>query len=277
QWFTTPTLPDGHHTIEFQFQYGRAEIDYAVVTSGQSLQYDDHTTIIVDDDTPSEIYYFGEWYNRRIGFEIAGSLGFRYNFPFQNGTHDTTSVGSGFRFRFSGTSLRIYGFTRMETGGSFDLTYTLDNDDPKTRSHSIPPVSDVYRTMLNPENADMLLDWFPNWLLAEYHSLDPGEHTITVNLTRLDGPQTFSFDYLTYTPSFPSLASKPVYSLEDLALVPSSSKDAHRQGNAPVIVGSVVGGLAFIALLLGIGYFVWRRKIKLASGKDTNRCGDCHA
>ncbi|TFK26951.1 hypothetical protein FA15DRAFT_245798 [Coprinopsis marcescibilis] len=265
QWFTTPTLPDGDHTIEFRFQYGRGEIDYAVVTGGRSAQYDHQTTLIVDDDTPSEIFYFGQWEKQKTGFDIIGSSG-RYNFPFHNATHATGTVGSGFRFRFSGTSLRIFGFTRLAEEGSFDLTYTIDNEEPETRKHRAPYVPEGLKDFLTLGNGEMDLQMIPNWLLAEYTSLEPGEHVITVELSRLEGPQMFSFDYLTYSPSFPNLASKPLYSVADLDYgQPIQQPQANKgQDKVPIIVGSVVGASAFVILLLGIA-FMPRRRNRTAS------------
>ena len=99
QWFTTPTLPDGEHTVEFQFPNSIGEIDYAVVTGGDLEQYTDQTVIIVDDDAPSEILYFGTW-NKRTVFDIERDR--QHNLPFQNATRITDTVGSGFTFRFSG-------------------------------------------------------------------------------------------------------------------------------------------------------------------------------
>ncbi|TFK19550.1 hypothetical protein FA15DRAFT_708875 [Coprinopsis marcescibilis] len=266
QWFTTPTLPDANHTIEFQFPDSRGEIDYAVVTGGQHERYTDQTTIIVDDDTVSEIYYFGTW-NKRTVFDIERDRS--HNLPFQNATRITDTVGSGFRFQFMGTSLRIYGFTQKGEAGSFEMTHILDGENPRTQNYSVPRVPDDVRAQVGDEQADYVV-WFPNWLLAEYTSLGPGEHSITVILNSVNG-QSLSFDYLTYTPSFPSLANKPYlpsmpapsFSMPDNA--PAHNGETIRN---IIIAGSVLGTLVVATLILGTGFLAWKKRWRGGSPGD---------
>lgn len=96
QWFTTPTLPAGNHTVTLS-NLTLISLDYAVVKVG------DHTplggqTIIVDDDSPL-IQYSGQW-SRNSNKFIPGNL--PTGFPYGNVTHRSSNPGDTFTFQFTG-------------------------------------------------------------------------------------------------------------------------------------------------------------------------------
>lgn len=96
QWFITPILPDGRHTITISNLYATA-LDYAVVKVGSQTSLAGQT-IIVDDDS-SLIQYSGQW-SRNTNKFIPGSLPTGY--PYGNVTHRSSNPGDTFTFRFSG-------------------------------------------------------------------------------------------------------------------------------------------------------------------------------
>jgi len=97
QWFVTPTLPDGGHTITISNLHGTA-IDYAVVKVGSQTPLTGQT-VIVDDDSPL-IQYSGQW-SRNTKMFIPGS-GLPTGYPYGNVTHRSSNPGDTFTFRFSG-------------------------------------------------------------------------------------------------------------------------------------------------------------------------------
>jgi len=96
QWFTTPTLPDGKHTITMTNLYTIA-IDYAVIKVGNQTSLNGQT-VIVDDDS-SLIQYSGQW-SRSTNKFIPVNL--QSGRPYGNLTHRTSNPGDTFAFRFSG-------------------------------------------------------------------------------------------------------------------------------------------------------------------------------
>jgi len=98
-----------------------------------------------------------------------------------------------------------------------------------------------------------------NFLLYSNSSLTAGNHTLVVNVAKCVN-QTFIFDYLTYQPSFSTLATMP-----NLTLPASTNGTSHTTTtttSTPVgaIVGGILGGL--VLLFLSIGAFLWFQKRK---------------
>ncbi|TFK19560.1 hypothetical protein FA15DRAFT_172994 [Coprinopsis marcescibilis] len=251
QWFTSPTLPDGDHVVEIMLNGNLTYflLDFAVVTAGLTEDFDNDTRVIVDDGEVSEIFYWGAWNTVTFGLDADQSR--VRNYPFKFTTHRTTTVGSGFKFRFAGTSIRIYAMYDHSRAGEFNLTFTLDDQPSQERR---------FRTGFDqlpeaqPGLQDSVLE-LPNWLLMEFTSLDAGEHIITANLTHIDN-QELIFDYLVYAPSYPNLASKPVFSSGDIN--PTVSADA-ASPNLAAILGGSIGGSCFVLGALVIIFLVWRR------------------
>lgn len=96
QWYQSPTLPSGNHTINISQLDGTA-VDYAVVTVGQDTPLTGKR-VIVDDDSPA-IVYNGAWRRDMDPFN-AGTLPDGY--PYRNSTHQSTTVGDSAVLRFSG-------------------------------------------------------------------------------------------------------------------------------------------------------------------------------
>ena len=97
QWFQSPTLPEGTHTVNISRIAGTS-VDFVVITAGQNTSLSGET-LIVDDGDPS-ITYSGSWSlntNEYISRDnpVIG-------LPYGNATHETNSAGASATFRFSG-------------------------------------------------------------------------------------------------------------------------------------------------------------------------------
>lgn len=96
QWYQSPTLPDGLHTISLSHISGTS-LDYAVVTVGPSTPLINER-IIVDNDDPG-IFFNGSWRRSQDMFNSGPQPD---GFPFHNTTHQSTNVGDNFTYRFAG-------------------------------------------------------------------------------------------------------------------------------------------------------------------------------
>ncbi|EDR05984.1 uncharacterized protein LACBIDRAFT_294728 [Laccaria bicolor S238N-H82] len=246
QWYQSPILPEGTHNITLTHMAGTA-LDYAVITAGQNTPLAGKT-VIVDNEDPS-IKFTGSWTRNTDRFH-SGSPPDGY--PFHNSTHQSTTPGDSFIFRFSGTSLNIYGILHWANLGTVAASYTLDGA-ATSLTYSVTTSSSNHQNNLNDQH---------NFLLYSNTSLTAGDHTLVVNVTKCV-TQTFIFDYLTYQPSFSTLATMP-----NLTLPASTNGTSHTTTSTPVgaIVGGVIGGLALLFLL--IGGFLWFRKKKAQDDQE---------
>jgi len=98
QWYQSPSLPEGKHTITIGHVAGTA-IDYAIVKAGQNTPLSGQT-VIIDNDDPA-IVYSGKWMRSTSRF----STGIATNPdgpPYGNSTHRTSNVGDTITVRFTG-------------------------------------------------------------------------------------------------------------------------------------------------------------------------------
>ena len=98
QWYQSPTLSDGNHTITVSHLTG--SIDMALITVGPNTLLQGKT-LIVDNDNPA-IEYFGTWTRNTSPF-VPGVL--QDGFPIGNTTHRSTTPGDTITFRFTGESV----------------------------------------------------------------------------------------------------------------------------------------------------------------------------
>ena len=96
QWFQSPKLSDGKHTITVS-NLATTSIDFAIVYIGNQTPLTGQT-IVVDNDSPS-VLYSGHW-SRNTNKFIAGTLPAGY--PYGNSTHRSSTPGDTFTFRFTG-------------------------------------------------------------------------------------------------------------------------------------------------------------------------------
>jgi hypothetical protein len=118
--------------------------------------------------------------------------------------------------------------------GTLSAAYTLDN----ATTPQIYTISKSSPEYLNDDGQQS------NFLFYSFDSIPAGNHTLVVNITACVN-QTFIFDYLTYTPSFSSLATMPNLTTQTSS---SSSTTSSPSTHLPIggIVGGVLGGLALL-------------------------------
>jgi hypothetical protein len=163
-----------------------------------------------------------------------------------------------------GTSVSVYGIFSWAQVGSMTATYTLDGT-------SIPQTYSV--TTRSPQFVENDGE-ASNYILFSSDTLTAGDHILVINITQCVN-QTFILDYITYTPSFSTLASMP-----NLTLLPSSSaipsespssltnRSQVEAKKVPIgaIVGGVLGGILFFVLIgFLLGYLRRRRSMDMGS------------
>lgn len=96
------------------------------------------------------------------------------------------------------------------------------------------------------------------FLLFRKDLLSTGDHTLEMRIMNCVN-QTFELDFVSYLPSFDSLATKPLPSPQSSQETASpSTTSTSKSPPAAAIAGGVVGGVVFILLIL---LLLCRRKI----------------
>jgi len=227
--YDSPTLSDGKHIITYALEStGKSlpSFDYLTVNAGSSTPLQGRTLAV--DDTDSSIIYSGSWKNSPavpLSFDYSTSL-------YRNTTHWSSSVGDSLRFTFQGSSISVFGIaTNISSGGNITATYTLDG---VSQVQSLPPGTLDSLPMVNLFHADV----------------QPGAHTLIINVTDIQAPRTLGIDLITYNASFSSISSEPNVSPS------SASKTSLNVGSK---VGIALGVLAGVALLASFFVLLGRR------------------
>ena len=254
QWYQSPTLPEGLHNISLSRINGTS-FDFAIVTAGNDTPLAGQRAI-VDNESPA-ITFQGNWKQNKapsISSQIPDGL------PFQNTTQDSTTVGDSLTFPFNGTfsyhrivigwggihfwlgqSAAIFGVFNGSIQGSITLSFTLDGS---SLTKTFPVASQS-------QSGQQL-----NFEFFSYDFLTPGNHTLIVNVTDCIN-QTFSFDYITFQPSFSTLASMP--NLTSLTGSEPSNSSSSRTFPIGAIVGIIIVAIAIVSCV-SFGIRKWRQR-----------------
>ncbi|KAG6907069.1 hypothetical protein DXG01_010677 [Tephrocybe rancida] len=228
--YETPSMPDNNTTHNISLtDFPTMLIDYAVVTAGRETPLKGQTLLV--DDTDAAIEYTGSW--TRSSSVIRGTND-TSRAPVGGSTYGISDRYASATFRFTGTAVSIYGISPSEDG--VVMNFTLDGN--------------VSR--MNQYNAT-LRD--PNFLWYSQHELFPGNHTLVMQFAPDTSTWNFTLDYITYIPSFDTLASKPNF---PLASTPGSAST-----NKPrrTVIGAVVGPMTFLLIVLALLYWKRRRAV----------------
>ncbi|KAJ3501790.1 hypothetical protein NLJ89_g9183 [Agrocybe chaxingu] len=251
QWYQSPQLPDGAHTVALSNLVGTS-FDFAVVNVGPDTPLVGQPVIADNDDTGFS--FDGTWQRNLAGFNSGPNAD---GFAFHNSTHDTWSVGSSFTYRFTGKSAAVYGIFTWANLGLLSLTFTLDG----------APLSKDFRVNSDTPQFIAEIGQQQNFLFHSYDFLESTNHTLVVNVTQCVN-QTFSFDYITYTPTFATLADMPSLSQDggDSNDNTGGQSSTSKKTSTAAIVGGAVAGVIILLLMLGLAFlFRRRRKTKRSS------------
>jgi len=149
-----------------------------------------------------------------------------------------------------GSSAAIYGIFSWSNLGLISLTFTLDGQS----------LSKSYRVRTDTPQFVSELGQQQNFLFYSYDFLQSGDHTLVVNVTECVN-QTFAFDFLTYTPSFSTLANMPNLTQGSSG----ASKSNGKKTPTGIIVGAIAGAILLATFLALI--FIFRRR-RRSKGRD---------
>ncbi|KAF8657104.1 hypothetical protein AX16_002291 [Volvariella volvacea WC 439] len=241
QWYQSPILPDGNHTVRFS-AFSFMSIDYALVTAGEStpLQGDD-VQVIVDDDDATYFIFTGDW-ARNLSI-IDGTMG---GLPFGNATHRARTVGDQLRFRFNGTSVGLYGVMLWNIPDPISVNYTLDGTLLEQASYGGVGGVPGPNERLHHE-------------LLQRGGFSPTEHELVMTIEGIgDNDRAFILDYAVYTPSFASIREmQAVESSTTSPAVSAETSGADRAGSDGTPVGAIIGGVIGGVMLIVVGFVAW--------------------
>lgn len=253
--FEAQGLADGRHT----FTYGIGEVssmpvfDYLTVTAGPLTPLSGKT--LVTDDADASLDFSGSWATtspQAIKFDYSTSL-------YRDTAHWSSKVGDSVAYQFIGSSVAIYGIATNIASGDIKLSYTIDG---VTTTKGIP---------------EGTLEALP--MTRFFHSdLQPGPHTLIINVTEIAAQQAFGLDFITFNSSVADLASLPGSGVVAGSRNAGSPKQESQSGNGGAsarnaILGGVLGAVGFL-LIMGLILLVWKRRqhkdaVRLASNNNS--------
>ncbi|KAK7017857.1 hypothetical protein VNI00_018561 [Paramarasmius palmivorus] len=267
-WYQSAPLPDKEHKVGVISNEVSMYIDYALVKAGSTTDLS-AKAIFVDDAKKDEIWYTGQW-------SASAVNSFHHVAPNKTGglmdwlAADSTTTyseasGDSFEFRFSGTSISVYGILSEKRSSTVD--FIIDGS-AERREYLYDSNSGV---------SDMVT--ITNYKFYENTTLNPGNHTLIVNVVNLPRYNFFQFDYITYTPSFSFVHEKPTFirGSGDQQVTPSSAVPPYSPAVSPsslnspprqslglpigAIVGIVIAGLSMA--ITGFFYHCRRKRSTL--------------
>ncbi|KAG6847797.1 hypothetical protein H0H93_005943, partial [Arthromyces matolae] len=193
QWYQSPKLSDGQHTIVITHIAGTS-VDMMMITAGANTPLSGQT-LIVDDDDPS-IVYSGSWMRKTGRYKSSDTP--HTGEPYGNATHQATSNGASATFTFFGTSVSVYSVFDDSHLGSTTVTFLLDST-ASTQLYDVTSDSPLYKEGYLQR---------ANTLLWSSDTISAGEHTLKIELTSTSNGAALVLDYLVYTPSFNTSTTK---------------------------------------------------------------------
>jgi len=237
--YDSPTLSDGKHTITYATGTGSIPpaFDYLSVTAGDSTPLEGRTLAV--DDAESSVVYSGSWSNTptvAIPFDYSSSL-------YRDTAHWTSTVGDSLKFEFEGSSISVFGIaTNISSGGNITASYTLDG---VSKVQGLPQGTLDTLPMVNLFHADV----------------QPGVHTLIINITDIQAPRALGIDFITYNASFNSISSVPANAS------PSASQTGGSSLNVAAKVGIALGAVASAALLASVLFALTRHYLRRRNSK----------
>ncbi|KAK7028928.1 hypothetical protein VNI00_014765 [Paramarasmius palmivorus] len=240
-WYQSPPLLDQEHKVQAKFNTFNY-VDYALINAGSTT--DLATKTIFVDDANEEMWYTGQWKVEANATYLCNTSNpipaLPYYFYAANRTvHSSNTSGDSFEFRFSGTSISVYGL--HAPSGDYAVDFIVDGS---------------IRRANYPHDHDPQDGWMTNYKFYENTTLSPGNHTLVVNVTDVRN-SSFLLDYITYTPSFSFIQEKPIF------IRGSADSQASQTRSLGLHIGAIVGiviGSVFIIITIGLFYLSRRKR-----------------
>ncbi|KAK0491578.1 hypothetical protein IW261DRAFT_96926 [Armillaria novae-zelandiae] len=256
QWYTSPTLEEGNHTITLS-EMDNIDVDYAIIAVGNQTAVQGRDILV--DDTSSAIVWTGNWQTNTSTLAHVTRV-FLDNHPLGNSTKDSSTSGDSYSFQFTGTNVSVFGAQRLSIVGSISADFSVDGGKTTT-----------FSTTSNASGNDVA-----NTMFFSSSILTSGTHTLFMNITEVTSDQSFMLDYITHSDqvSHGSNASTSSSSSGTSGTNTPSSTGSDSSSSSPKttqlagIVGGVVGGV--VALLLIIGALIWWRRRKRTHHKASS-------
>ncbi len=132
QWFLSPTLEEGNHTITLTGMDG-TDVDYALVGVGNQ------TTVIGKDvlvDSPSDsIIWVGDWQTNTSTLLTDITVPYIVHRPLGNSTKDSRTVGDSFSFQFTGQLRSHLRYLQLDTIDRDERIRIRGPEEFNSRSH----------------------------------------------------------------------------------------------------------------------------------------------
>ncbi|KAK0447721.1 hypothetical protein EV421DRAFT_1787786 [Armillaria borealis] len=239
QWYMSPILEEGNHTITLS-ELDNIDVDYAIVAVGNQTTVQGKDILV--DDTSNAIVWNGNWQTNTSTLAHITRV-FVDNHPLGNSTKDSSTAGDSFSFQFTGTNVSVFGAQRISIIGGISSDFSVDGGKTTT-----------FSTTSNASGNDIA-----NTMFFSSPILTSGTHTLFMNITE---------DYITYSDqvSDSKSSSSPTSSSGSSGTNTPSSSGTSSPYSPPKttqfagIVGGAVGGS--VALLLIIGALIWWRRSK---------------
>ncbi|KAF8164720.1 hypothetical protein B0H34DRAFT_208577 [Crassisporium funariophilum] len=234
QWYQSPSLTEGIHDIALG-PLADTSLDFVVISVGRDTPLYGQQ-LIVDDFDDSYVKYEGGWFTDTTWIDPrtlpAGP-------PYGGSTHRTETSGDAATFRFTGTSVTVYGVFDWGTVGSLSASYIIDNSTLIVKTYNVTLDSPEYQLGYGS---------FPNYPYLVLDSLAPGDHSLVINVTSCTN-LSLILDYFIYTPSFTSLATMPDLNAPDCGTLSDKNGKGISAMNAKIVLIAIAAimGLFFLA------------------------------
>lgn len=248
--YDSPVLSDGKHTLTYATASQKAlpSFDYLTVTAGPSTPLRGQTLAVDDSDT--SIVYSGNWSTTPPSSVVVDASSPLYG----NTAHWSSNIGNSLEFQFTGRLLLqrndiILQLIEIKIGSSisvYGILANLSTNENITAAYIIDGISKVQSIPQGTLNSLPMVELF-------HADVQPGDHTLFVNITEIQITQAIGIDFVAYNASFDTIAPASTASSTSSALGSSRSLRVGAK------VGISVGVLAAI-MLATLCMVLWRRR-----------------
>ncbi|KAF8896937.1 hypothetical protein CPB85DRAFT_1565685 [Mucidula mucida] len=224
-------LSDEEHTIVYATAANVSlspTFDFLSVVAGSRTKMKGRNVIV--DDGDSAITYSGDGWRSSVmePFTFPDGRG-----VYKDTLHFTRQVGDTLSFEFAGSSLYIYAMLPFSQNGSVSVKECVEGPE-------VGAICTTFGNLFNNHTDSSGVE-----LIGGMGGFPAGVNKATLSIDKVRDAYSIGFDFVTYEATFDSIDAIPT--------VRKSNK------HVGAIVGGVIGGLAFIALVI-FAFVWWRRR-----------------